>query len=51
MIENVEVLYHSSIRIKGNKTIYIDPFKINENSNSNTIIIIFFYHFLIREIR
>ena len=31
MIENVQVLFHSSIRINKNKIIYIDPFKINEN--------------------
>ena len=29
MLENVEVLYHSSIRINKEKTIYIDPFKID----------------------
>ena len=28
MLENIEVLYHSSIRISKNKVIYIDPFKI-----------------------
>ena len=31
MIENIEVLCHSSIRITKNKIIYIDPFKIEEN--------------------
>ena len=31
MIENIEVLYHSSIRISKNKVIYIDPFKIDKN--------------------
>ena len=31
MLENIEVLYHSSIRINKEKTIYIDPFKINRN--------------------
>ena len=45
MIENVEVLYHSSIRIKGNKTIYIDPFKINENSNDADLIFITHDHY------
>ena len=29
MLENVKVLIHSSIRITGEKTIYIDPFKID----------------------
>lgn len=33
MLENVEVLCHSSIRITGSKTIYIDPFIIKENYN------------------
>lgn len=28
MLENIEVLYHSSIRINKEKIIYIDPFKI-----------------------
>ena len=32
MIENIEVLCHSSIRISKEKTIYIDPFKIEKNS-------------------
>lgn len=45
MLENVEVLYHSSIRIKGNKTIYIDPFKINENSNDADFIFITHDHY------
>ena len=29
MLNNIEVLYHSSIRINKEKTIYIDPFKID----------------------
>lgn len=33
MLENLEVLCHSSIKITGSKTIYIDPFKILENYN------------------
>lgn len=31
MLENLEVLCHSSIRITGSKTIYVDPFRIKEN--------------------
>lgn len=31
MLDNIEVLYHSSIRINKEKIIYIDPFKINTN--------------------
>lgn len=30
MLDNVEVFCHNSIKIKGSKTIYIDPFRINE---------------------
>ena len=30
MLENLEVLCHSSIRITGNKIIYIDPFRIKK---------------------
>lgn len=33
MFENLEVLCHSSIRITGSKTIYIDPFKIKQTYN------------------
>ena len=28
MLENIQVLYHSSIKINKEKVIYIDPFKI-----------------------
>ena len=28
MLKNIEVLYHSSIRINKGKVIYFDPFKI-----------------------
>lgn len=31
MLENLEVLCHSSIRITGSKIIYVDPFRINKN--------------------
>ena len=40
MLENIEVLYHSSIRINKEKIIYIDPFKINKNYNDADIIFI-----------
>lgn len=33
MLENLEVLCHSSIRIIGSKLIYIDPFRIKHNYN------------------
>ena len=45
MLENVEVLYHSSIRINKEKTIYIDPFKIDRNYNDADIIFITHDHF------
>lgn len=45
MIENIEVLYHSSIRISKNKVIYIDPFKIDENYNDADIVFITHDHF------
>ena len=40
MLENVQVLCHSSIVIKKQKTIYIDPFKIKVSSNEADIIFI-----------
>ncbi len=45
MLENVEVLNHSSIRINKEKTIYIDPFKINKNYNDADIIFITHDHY------
>ena len=45
MIENIEVLYHSSIRISKNKVIYIDPFKIDKNYNDADIVFITHDHF------
>ena len=45
MLENIEVLYHSSIRIIKNKVIYIDPFKIDKNYNDADIVFITHDHF------
>lgn len=45
MIENIEVLFHSSIRIVREKTIYIDPFKIQKNYNDADLIFITHNHF------
>ena len=45
MIENIEVLYHSSIRISKNKVIYIDPFKIDKNYNDADIVFITHDHY------
>ena len=40
MLDNIEVLYHSSIKMNGEKIIYIDPYKISENYNDADIIFI-----------
>ena len=45
MIEDIEVLYHSSIRISKNKIIYVDPFKIDKNYNDADIVFITHDHF------
>ena len=45
MLKNIEVLYHSSIRINKEKTIYIDPFKIDKNYNDADIVFITHDHF------
>ena len=45
MLENIEVLYHSSIRINKDIIIYIDPFKIDKNYNDADIIFITHDHY------
>lgn len=45
MLENIQVLCHSSILIKKQKTIYIDPFKIKVNRNDADIIFITHDHY------
>lgn len=45
MLENISVLYHSSIKIEKGKTIYIDPFKIQEKYADADIIFITHDHF------
>ena len=45
MLNNIEVLYHSSIRINKEKTIYIDPFKIDRNYNDADIIFVTHDHY------
>ena len=45
MLENIEVLYHSSIRIAKEKIIYMDPFKINKNYKDADIIFITHDHY------
>ena len=45
MLDNIEVLYHSSIRMSKNKIIYIDPFKIDKNYNNADIVFITHDHY------
>lgn len=45
MLENIEVLCHSSIKINKEKVIYIDPFKIDKNYNDADIIFITHDHY------
>ena len=45
MLENVEVLCHSSIKINKEKVIYIHPFKIEKNYNDADIVFITHDHY------
>lgn len=45
MLEDIQVLCHSSIKINKEKVIYIDPFKIDENYNDADIIFITHNHY------
>lgn len=45
MLEDIQVLCHSSIKISKGKVIYIDPFKIDENYNDADIIFITHDHY------
>ncbi len=45
MLENIQVLYHSSIKINKAKVIYIDPFKIEDDSHDADIIFITHSHY------
>lgn len=45
MLENIQVLCHSSIKINEGKVIYFDPFKINEQYNDADIIFITHDHY------
>ena len=45
MLENIEILCHSSIKINKGKVIYIDPFKIDKNYNDADIIFVTHDHF------
>ena len=39
MIENIKWLGHAGFKIKGDKTVYIDPFKINDKEPADIIIV------------
>ena len=45
MLENIQVLYHSSIKINQKKVIYIDPFKVEEEYHDADIIFITHSHY------
>ena len=45
MLENIQVLCHSSIKINEGKVIYFDPFKINKKYNDADIIFITHDHY------
>lgn len=45
MLENIEVLFHSSIRISKGKVIYIDPYSIQKNYMDADLIFITHSHF------
>ncbi len=45
MLENIQVLCHSSIKISKEKVIYIDPFKIDKNYHDADIIFITHDHY------
>lgn len=45
MFEEINLLFHNSIRYKKDLTLYFDPFKINENYNDADIIFITHSHY------
>lgn len=45
MLENIEVLCHSCIKINKEKVIYVDPFKIDKNYNDADIIFVTHDHY------
>lgn len=45
MIENIEVLCHSCIKMNKEKVIYVDPFKIDKNYNDADIIFVTHDHY------
>ena len=45
ILDNIEVLYHSCIKINKEKVIYIDPFKIDKNYNDADMIFVTHDHY------
>ena len=45
ILDNIEVLYHSCIKINKEKIIYIDPYHIDKNYNDADIIFITHDHY------
>ncbi len=45
MIDNIEVLRHSCIKISGDKTIYMDPFRIEEEMKDADLIFVTHNHY------
>lgn len=45
LFASVEVLYHSSIRITGEKTVYVDPFGVDRDYHDADLILITHDHF------
>ena len=45
MIDNISLIAQSAIKIKTNKTIYFDPFKIENNTNDADYIFITHPHY------
>ena len=45
MLETIEINCHSSIKIKGNKIIYVDPFRIKEHYEDANFIFITHNHY------
>ena len=38
LFDSVEVLYHSSIRITGSKTVYFDPFRVEGEPDRKSVV-------------
>ena len=45
MIDNIEVLCHSCIKISGDRIIYIDPFRIEEETKDADLIFVTHNHY------